>query len=148
MRRGWMPLLVILVIGAGGVAIAVQAQFTGILDRRVGTMESVLITYLGGGILIGVIAAVFGDIHLDAWGRVPTYAFLSGALGLLIIGSIAFTVNRAGLLETLVIMTLIQFVAGALIAHFGWFGADVRPLEWDRALGVALMVAGTYLVVR
>jgi transporter family-2 protein len=143
-----MPLLVILVIGAGGVAIAVQAQFTGTLDRRLGTLESVLITYLGGGILIGVIAAVLGDIHLDAWGRVPAYAFLSGALGLLIIGSIAFTVNRAGLLETLVIMTLIQFIAGALIAHFGWFGADLRPLELGRALGVALMVAGTYLVVR
>jgi transporter family-2 protein len=143
-----MPLLVILVIGVGGVAIAVQAQFTGVLERRLGTLESVLITYLGGGIAIGVIAAAFGDIHLDAWRLVPAYAFLAGALGLLIIGSIAFTVNRVGLLETLVILTLVQFVTGALIAHFGFFGADVRPVDWGRAFGVGLMVAGTYMVVR
>jgi hypothetical protein len=41
------------VVALGGVATALQAHFMGILDKRIGTLESVFITYFGGGLLIG-----------------------------------------------------------------------------------------------
>ena len=43
------------VTAIGGIATALQAHFMGLLDKRVGTLESVFITYFGGGLLIGVI---------------------------------------------------------------------------------------------
>jgi transporter family-2 protein len=36
----------------------------------------------------------------------------------------------------------------ALIDHFGFFGAAVRPVDATRALGLVVMMAGVWLVVR
>jgi transporter family-2 protein len=41
-----------------------------------------------------------------------------------------------------------QFMAGALVDHFGLLGADLRPLDVSRIVGMGLMLAGTWLVVR
>ena len=41
-----------------------------------------------------------------------------------------------------------QFLMAALIDHFGLFGAAVRPVDASRALGLVVMMAGVWLVVR
>ena len=38
----------------GGVAVTLQAQFMGLMDKQLGTLESIFITYCGGGLLIGL----------------------------------------------------------------------------------------------
>ena len=38
----------------------------GILDKRIGTLESVFITYFGGGLLIGVIMLIQRGGHLGS----------------------------------------------------------------------------------
>ena len=43
------------VAAVGGVAVALQAQFMGAIDRGLGTLEAVFINYIGGGLGIGVV---------------------------------------------------------------------------------------------
>ena len=50
--------LLLMIPIAVGVSIAVQSQFMGQMDRGMGTMESMFITYGGGGLLIAL--AVLG----------------------------------------------------------------------------------------
>ena len=38
-----------------GVAVAVQAQFTGVMQRQMGTLEATFITYFSGGMVIGLV---------------------------------------------------------------------------------------------
>ncbi len=38
----------------GGVAVVLQAQFMGVMDQHLGTIESVFITYGSGGIVVGL----------------------------------------------------------------------------------------------
>ena len=45
----------ILVAVIGGVAVTLQGQLIGIMDKNVGTVESVFITYGGGGLIVGII---------------------------------------------------------------------------------------------
>ena len=40
----------IFIAAAGGMAVAIQAQFMGLMDRSIGNAEAVFITYCGGGI--------------------------------------------------------------------------------------------------
>jgi len=41
-----------------------------------------------------------------------------------------------------------QLLLGAFLDHIGWLGAAPRPLDATRLLGMAVLLAGTWLVVR
>jgi uncharacterized membrane protein YdcZ (DUF606 family) len=48
----------------------------------------------------------------------------------------------------LVLITVSQFVVGAVINHFGLLGATVDPIDLGKVAGFALLGVGTYLVLR
>jgi transporter family-2 protein len=140
--------LIVLIAAAGGVAVALQAQFVGVMDQRLGTLEAVFLTYGVGGLVAGalMLAARGGD--LPAWRDVPPYTYLAGVFGLVIIGAISWSVARLGVVRGLLIVTLAQFLASALIDQFGWFGAEVRALDLLRIAGIGLLLVGGWLVLR
>ena len=131
-----------------GVAIAIQAQFIGMLQRQMGTLESTFVTYFSGGMVIGLVMLVARGGSLGAGAGLPWYAYSGGIIGLFIIGAIARSVGDLGLVPALVLITVSQFVVGALIDHFGLFGAPVSPIDPAKVAGFALLGLGTYLVLR
>lgn len=141
-----IPLIIIAAIG--GLAVALQAQFMGLMDKQIGTLESVFITYGGGGLLIGLAMLLGRGGNLAAWQGLPWYALSAGALGLVIVGTIGYGTARLGLVTAMTIIIAAQFIAGAVIDHFGMLGADLRPLNLPRIFGIGLMLLGTWLVVR
>lgn len=136
------------VSAVGGVATALQAHLMGLLDKRLGTLESVFITYFGGGILIGLIMLVQRGGNLAAGPALPWFAYTSGALGLVIVGTLAYSTPRLGLVAAFTIFVSAQFAMGALIDHFGWMGAAVRPLTASRLAGMAVVLIGVWLIIR
>jgi len=136
------------VVALGGVASALQAQFMGILDKRIGTLESVFITYFGGGLLMGVIMLIQRGGHLGSGATVPWYAYTSGILGLVIVGALGYSAPRLGLAAAFAVFLAAQFLMGALVDHFGWMGAEVRPLNLARLAGMGLLLGGTWLITR
>ena len=66
--------LVILIGLAGGVAVGLQGPLSSLMSQRIGTMESVFIVHLGGGLLAGLILLAAGGGNLGAWRSVPWYA--------------------------------------------------------------------------
>ncbi len=138
----------ILIAAAGGVAVTLQAQFMGVMDKQIGTLESVFITYGTGGLLVGLAMLLSRGGNLAAWQTVPWYTLSAGALGLVIVGCIGYGTARMGLVTAMTVIVAAQFMAGALVDHFGVLGADLRPLDLSRTVGMGLMLAGTWLVVR
>jgi transporter family-2 protein len=132
----------------GGVATALQAHFMGLMDKRLGTLESVFITYFSGGALIGLIMLLQRGGNLSAGAAVPWYAYTSGALGLVIVGALAYSTPRIGLVAAFTIFVSAQFAMGALVDHFGWLGAAVRPLNASRLAGMAVVLVGVWLIIR
>jgi transporter family-2 protein len=141
-------ILLVWLAAVGGVAVALQAQFMGLMDKTMGTLESVFITYASGGILIGLVMLVHGGGNLGAWRAVPWYALTAGVMGLIIVGTIGYTVPRLGLVLAFTILVASQFLTGAVVDHFGLLGAAVRPLDPSRLLGVAVLLAGIWLIMR
>jgi transporter family-2 protein len=141
--------LVILIAGIGGVAVTLQAQFMGTMDRIMGTRESVFVTYGGGGLLITLLMLfVWRGGNLAEWRSVPPYALFAGVFGLIIVASIGYATSRLGLIAAFGVILASQYISGALIDHFGLLGATVRPLDFGRLLGMAVLVLGAWLVVR
>lgn len=132
----------------GGVAVVLQAQFMGVLDQNLGTIESVFITYGSGGLVVGLTMLALRGGNLAAWRTVPPHMFITGLLGLVIVGTIGYVTPRLGLVTAFTILIATQFVLGGIIDHFGWFGAVVRPLDPTKLLGVGVLMLGVWLIIR
>lgn len=144
-----MEMLILIVLASiGGIAITLQGQFMGLLDQVLGTRESVFITYAGGGALIAVYTMMRKGNNLGAWREVPPYALLTGLLGLIIVGTIGYVVPRLGVASGFTLLVASEFVAAALIDHFGLFGAEVRPFTAARVLGLTITFLGVWIVLR
>ena len=141
------PILVLFAVLCG-IAVVLQSQFVGLLDKHMGSLESVFITYGGGALLICLIMVVLRGGNLRAWQNVPWYALLAGAMGLVIIGTLSYTIPRLGLVTAFTIIVATQFLGGAFVDHFGLLGAEVRPFDWSRLAGIAILLLGVWLIIR
>jgi transporter family-2 protein len=143
MASAFLPVLAVI----SGFAITLQGQFMGLLDRTLGTKESVFITYASGGAVVTLLVLITGTTRLRAAG-LPWYAYTTGLLGLVIVATIGLVIPRLGAAKGFTLILASQFLLAALIDHFGLFGAEVRPLDVSKAAGLAVMLAGVWLVVR
>ena len=132
----------------GGLAVAVQAQMAGLLDQAMGTKESVFITYGIGGVLIALIILAMRGGHFSGWHNAPWYAYLSGLMGLVIVGSLSFCIPRMGIVEAFTVIVASQFIFGAVIDHFGFMGAAVRPIDHNKLIGMAVLVVGAWMILK
>ena len=142
-------ILVLLIVAAiAGGAQTLQGHFVGHMDKSMGTLESVFVTYLGGGVLIALIMLMMGGGKLAGWSEAPRYSLFAGVLGLFLVAAVSFSVARFGLVKTSLVMVAAQFASAALIDHFGLFGAELRPLDLSRLGGIGVMFLGAWWVIR
>jgi transporter family-2 protein len=138
----------VIIAAIGGIAVALQGQLMGSIDKQAGTLESVFVTYGGGGFLIGIIMILLRGGNLSGLTQVPWYTLLSGPMGLILIAAIGFSVPRLGLVPAFTILVAAQFATAALIDQFGLFGAEIRPITLSRITGMLVMFLGIWLVMR
>ena len=96
-KVGWLGMLAL----AGGFAVTLQAQFMGVMTDRIGTAESIFITYGTGwrSHRIGDAGHERGQPGRLVLG--PLVRPHCGLLGLVIVGAIGYTVPRLGLVAAL-----------------------------------------------
>lgn len=130
-----------------GVAVTLQAQFMGTMARGAGTLTSVFVTYGLGALIAAAVWTVRGK-PLSSLERVPPYTWTAGALGLVIVGGIAYATPRLGLSRTIILTIAAQLIVALVIDHFGAFGARRQAIDAARVAGSALIIAGAWLVTR
>ena len=138
----------IILAAIGGIAVTIQGQFMGLIDKNIGTLESEFITYTSGGILAAVAMIASRGGNLKAVQTLPWYTLSSGLVGLVIVGTIGYTVPRLGLSKAFTIIVASQFLVASILDHFGLLGAAVRPMDLSRLAGMSLLVVGVWLIVR
>jgi len=141
-------LSVIGIAALAGLAAVFQAQAMGLMNTRLGTLAAVVITYGLGGTVAIAIALVTRSSGLSDWRTIPVWALGAGLAGLVIVGSIAFATPRIGLVATFTVLVVSQFAFAAVIHHFGWLGAEIRHLDLSRVTGIAVLLVGTWLILR
>lgn len=80
--------------------------------------------------------------------KVPWYAYLGGFIGVGIIYGVAVAIANTGAAAATTAIVAAQLVTAALLDHFGLFGLKQSPLTWLKGLGIVLLAASAYLVLR
>ena len=86
--------------------------------------------------------------RLAAWRTVPPYALAAGALGVLFISAISYTIPRIGVATSVALLLTAQLSLAALLDHQGWLGTAVRSFDASRMAGLVLLLVGSWLVLR
>ncbi len=143
-----MVVLALLAGFLGGVAIGFQSPLASLMSEKIGWLESAFVIHLGGVLLAGLPLIVLTGGRLSGWRQVPPAALGAGALGVILVGAVSYSIPRVGVTATLAVVMAGQFIVAAILDHFGLIGADVRHFNFTRAAGIAVLFLGTWLITR
>jgi bacterial/archaeal transporter family-2 protein len=141
--------LAVVVMALAGGAVALQPALNAGLGRATGSMPAALVSFLVGALAVGVIVVLSGQLGgLSSTFDVRWYYLLGGVCGALWITTSLIAVASLGA-GGLVAATITGQLTGALLAdRLGILGLSETPITPARLIGVLLLLAGTYLVVR
>ena len=143
------PIILIILVGlAGGAAVGLQSPMASMITQRLGIFESVFIVHAGGAIIALLPLLFYGGGRLSQWKNVPWYALAAGIFGLIVIAAISYMIPRVGIAASIITVVAGQLLVGVLLDQFGLLGAAVRPLDWTRAIGLAVVLFGVWLTVK
>jgi len=139
---------VLLTACAGGL-IALQAPINAGLGRATGSLPAALVSFLVGTVALAAIVVLSGNAGgLSSSFDVSWYYLLGGLLGAVYVANALIAVTAIGAGGVAAATITGQLAASVVIDRLGLFGLDQVPLGAGRLIGVALLLAGTVLVVR
>lgn len=131
-----------------GFMIGFQSPINAVLSRRIGVLESSLLSFLGGTIVLAVLVFLFGSGELGAVQGARWWECIGGVLGAIVVVNTVLCVPQLGVLTTLMAMIFGNLLIGALIDHFGWFGVETIPFDLTRLIGFAFVLGGILLAAK
>jgi bacterial/archaeal transporter family-2 protein len=141
-------LAVILTAAAGGL-IALQAPINAGLGKSTGGLPAALVSFAVGSVALAAIVVLSGKAGgLGSTFDVSWYYLLGGLLGAVYVTNALIAVSAIGAGGVAAATVTGQLTASVVIDRLGLFGLDQVPLSPERLLGVGLLLAGTFLVIR
>ena len=141
-------LAVFLMAVVGGL-IALQAPINAGLGRATGSFAAALVSFGVGTLALAAIVILSGKAAGVAEATsVEWYYLLGGLLGAAYVFSALVLVDEIGAGGVAAATVTGQLTLSVLLDRLGVLGLEQTPLTAQRLLGVGLLLAGTYLVVR
>jgi transporter family-2 protein len=132
---------------AAGALVTFQAPANAELSHHVGDLGAALVSLLIATAVTSVLLLAFGDP-----GRLagisdfrPEYA-LGGVAGAGVVVVSLVTVRTLGAGGVTAMLVAAQLIVSVLLDRFAVLGLHRVELDWQRGLGVALIIAGAVLV--
>lgn len=138
-----------LVMVAVGGLVALQPAINSGLGRATGSLPAALVSFVIGTVALAVLVGLSGQLAdvRHALDVKPVY-LLGGLLGAAFVFTSLIVVREVGAGGVVAATITGQLTLSVLIDRLGILGLDQVPISFERVLGVALLLAGTYLVVR
>lgn len=129
-----------LAVGSG-LIIAAMILMNGELSAAYGNYHSTIFIHVTGLIAIAALLLLKKQ-SLKQRNKVPWHLFLGGVIGVftVVICNVAYTALGVSLILALGLLG--QTVTALLVDGFGWFGAQRKPFEKRKLIGVALIALG------
>jgi uncharacterized membrane protein YdcZ (DUF606 family) len=134
-----------------GVAIGIQSFLSGRAGVLIGPINTGFWTNFLGGTLAGILILGLSTFVSPEFKSISGPAFIltlvSGALGIIIIMGISFSISRAGVAAGLAAVIFGQFVFGVIADSVGLGGTQPIPLDLRRVIGLAVMALSVFLLL-
>ena len=111
---------------------------------------STLISFAVSTIVLIIVALITSSPLIpsqQAFHDAPWWSWFIGVIPLITITIAIHLFKEIGQLQAMVIPIFSQLLFSLCIDHFGWFGAKVMPLNWQRMIGALLLIVGVTMVV-
>jgi len=145
MDRGLAVLLTAIV---GGV-LALQAPINAGLGRATGALPAALVSFAVGTAVLALIVGLSGDAGgLSSTFDVRWYYLVGGLLGAAYVTVALIAVKSIGAGGVAAATITGQLATAVVIDRLGILGLAQAPITGSRIAGLALLLAGTYLLIR
>jgi bacterial/archaeal transporter family-2 protein len=145
MDRGFAVLIMAIV----GGCIALQAPINAGLGKYTGSFAAATISFAVGTVLLAAIVLTSGKAGgLSDVAHVEWYYLLGGVLGAAYVFSALVLVSEIGAGAVAAATVTGQLTTSVILDRIGFLGLEREPITTEKVIGVALLLAGTYLVVR
>lgn len=136
-------------MAAVGGLIALQPAINAGLGRTTGNLAAALVSFAIGTLLLAAIVGLSGQAGgLGSTFDVRWYYLLGGVLGAAYVFTALVTVSSIGAGGVAAATITGQLTASVVIDRLGLLGLEETPITGDRLLGVVLLLAGTFLIIR
>jgi transporter family-2 protein len=126
-----------------------QAPINGMLGKHAGKLAAASISFLIGTAILVTITAVSGsEVNLSGAAKLPWYYFTGGLLGAAYVTTVLITVNSLGAGGVTAATIAGQLSTSVVLDRVGAFGLPEKQITLGRLVGVALLAAGVFLIVR
>jgi transporter family-2 protein len=146
------PALLLAIVGAlvSGTLVALQPPTNVMLARAAGSpINAALISFtVGAAALVLVVLALGVRPNGGEMRALPWYAWTGGLYGAVFVSVAAFAAPRMGVTFFLTVSIAGQLLMALLLDRAGAFGVPRVEVSPVRLLGVALVLAGAFLVRR
>lgn len=143
-------LAVLVTVAAGGV-VAAQAPANNVISHRLGDLGALTVNFVAGTVIVLVVTFVFaGGIQVDHSVESPVWYYwvLGGFGGVVIVLATLVAVRELGAGGVTAAVIAGQLSLSVVLDRLGVLGLDQRLITWQKLLGIALLAAGTVLIVR
>lgn len=146
-----MKYLSFLVLVLAGAALATQSAVNSQLRSGLhSVMWAVLASYLLGSLAAGAVLVAshaappsWADVNGVKW-----YQWTGGALGMVYIAAITFSLQRVGAAPLFALVVTGQLLTALCFDQLGALGLARSPFTPAKGAGVLLLVVGAYLLIR
>lgn len=127
---------------AAGVIIAIQGVINTRASEKAGFWLTNVVVHGSGFLLSLILYALLRDGSVGQLNQVPKGYLLGGVLGVMIVFTVMKSIDTLGPAYSVAIVLITQLLFALAIDSFGWFGTEKVPFSWNKAAGIALLLAG------
>lgn len=144
MSNLWLIVLMV----AGGVAVAVQPSFNARLAEKTGFLQAATISFAVGTLVLLLLSLVTQQGSFRRTFEADWWQLTGGLFGAFFVTMTIVGVPRIGTTAVLALTIVSQLIAGLVMDHYGLFGMRGIPIDIKRSLGVVLLLVGVALICR
>ena len=145
--RSWLFVMMAFVVG--GLA-PIQGSLNAQMGRLLGhPLRGTLMNFVVGGVvLLAILVSAVGFPERENLAKAPWYLYSAGFIGVLFVTLLLALIPEIGALRVLAAVVVGQLIVSAAIDHWGFLQVPVQAMSASRIGGMALLLAGLYLIQR
>ncbi len=132
----------------GGFAVGAQGAISGAMSQRIGGAAGSFVIHLGGTIASLLLLLSRKGENIEEIGTLPWYMLGAGIFGVILYLTLGQTIPRFGATVAIALLIIGQLLSSIIIDHFGLFNLPVHSIDLTRILGVVVLFAGVYLIIK
>lgn len=128
-----------------GAAMSFQGVFNTRLSEKIGLYESNMFVQCTAFILALAAMLLLGKGNIMLLPQVSKVYWLGGVLGLIITITVMMAIGSLSPTYAISIILISQLLVAAIIDAFGLFGSEKISFDWNKYVGILVMIGGVLL---